>query len=371
MKIGIDTFFCAHGHSGNGSYLLSLVKQLHASEDMQYELFGPEIDRFTYIPGGSKISYCGVNVPDKKTSIRLWHYFRINSLAAKQKYDIILYPAGIYTAPPFPRVPGVAVVNDILSEKFSHKHYFWRKIFTMKALKSCAAVIASSEFIRNDLISLGVSEKKIKIIHTGIDHSVFYPHQEFIGTSVLIKPFTIKRPFIIYASRIQNSSKKHIELIKAFSLFKEKTSLPHRLVLAGETAKGLDEIKKAVAESAYSSDIFITGYFPHEYLPELYSCADACIFPSVIEGVGLSVIEAMASGIPVACAKAGGLPEITGDAAYFFNPDNTEEAADAINAVVTDNELREKLIKKGIEWADKFSWENTVEQTLGVITQKS
>ena len=99
------------------------------------------------------------------------------------------------------------------------------------------------EFIENiplkDLISLGIQSEKIDVIYNGLDHSYFYPHTELEGETVNISPFSIKRPFFIYASRLSGPEKKHIELIKAFSMFKKKTGLPHRLVLAGSEGSSL------------------------------------------------------------------------------------------------------------------------------------
>ncbi len=366
MKVGIDTFGCNHGQSGIGSYLTSLINELQNVTDISFELFGEESDRLTFIPAGGKVTFFGLNVEQKK-SRRTWHQVKIDSLASRQHYDAILYPAGSEVIPLFQHVPGIAVVNNVLSDLFRANRNPFLRFAHITALKRTKAIIASSQYIRKDLVSLGIKAEKIEVVHHGIDHSHFYPHTEFMDESVPIKPFSIKRPFIIYASRLQNAEKKHVELIKGFSLFKKKTSLPHRLVLAGDEGGYSDEVRKAAAASEYASDIFLTGYFPHEHLPELYSCADACIFPSVTEGVGLPVIEAMASGIPVACAKAGSLPEIAGDCAFYFNPDDEEETAAAINTVVTDAKVRDRLLKAGFEWTKRFSWEKTAARTVDVI----
>ena len=102
-------------------------------------------------------------------------------------------------------------------------------------------------------------------------------------------------------------------------------------------------------------------------MPELYSCADACIFPSVVEGVGLPIIEAMATGIPVACAKAGALQEFAKDGALFFNPNNIEEFSEAIERILTDEKLRESLVEFGYNWTKHFSWEKTLQKTADLL----
>ena len=119
--------------------------------------------------------------------------------------------------------------------------------------------------------------------------------------------------------------------------------------------------------SPYASDIFITGYFPHESFPALYAGSEGCLFPSEIEGVGLPVLEAMATGVPVACSKAGALQEIAGEKAILFDSSNIEEIAASIEKIAVDNKLRKKMIKEGVEWAKKFDWQQTATETLEVL----
>ncbi|MBQ9238329.1 MAG: glycosyltransferase family 4 protein, partial [Treponema sp.] len=157
------------------------------------------------------------------------------------------------------------------------------------------------------------------------------------------------------------------ELIRAFTLFKERTKLPHRLVLCGSDGDYSEEIHRAAARSVVASDIFLTGFFPHESFPQLYAGADACIFPSVNEGVGLPVIEAMATGIPVACSNGGALPEIGGPSPLYFDADNIDEIELAMERLVLDTALRSSMIAAGIKWAAQYNWEKTVLRTIEVL----
>ena len=212
-----------------------------------------------------------------------------------------------------------------------------------------------------------MKKERVSVIYNGINHSEFYQREMLDSDIVNIKPFAIKRPYIIYASGMNSPQKKHVELIKAFEIFKEKTKMPHKLVLCGSEGQASEAVYQALMHSSAASDILMTGYFPHEGLPELYACADAFLFPSSCDGVGLPVLEAMATGIPVSCASRCALPEITGNNALFFDPDNTEEMADCIEKILTDTALREKLIAGGLEWSKQFTWEKTAEQTLEVL----
>ena len=367
MFIGIDTFGCDHGRSGVGSYLLSLVKALPLSDSVQFGLFGGEVDRYTYT-SPNQFAFERVDVPDSLPAERLWHIMSANKFAARQGYDVVLYAAGSRMLPrSFKKVPGVAVVIDLISSKVNADSDFWQRKRMVRSLSKAQCIIAASMFIKKDLERSGVKSSRIEVVHNGIDHSLFFPKAMGEDEVLDIKPFAIKRPYFIYASRLLGPEKKHTELIQAFSLFKQKTGLPHRLVLAGSDGPYAEEVHKAALESPFASDIFITGYFPHESFPLLYRGAEACLFPSVSEGVGLPVLEAMATDLPVACAKAGALPEIAGEHALYFDSDNTEEMALCMERLVSDANLRQKLVAGGIEWAARFSWEKTAQETLAVL----
>jgi glycosyltransferase involved in cell wall biosynthesis len=229
-------------------------------------------------------------------------------------------------------------------------------------------LIAASNFIKDDLVKLGVSAEKITVIHNGIDHKLFFPMADIFEDEIVdIKPFAIKRPYFVYGSTLSSPEKKHIELIKAFELFKKNTGAPHRLVLAGNDGPYAEEIHKAAFDSQYASDIFLTGFFPHENFARLYGGAVACLFPSVNEGVGLPILEAMACGIPVLCSDKGALKEIGGTAPLYFNSDDIDDIASCLQKITEDKELCNNMITAGIVWAKDFNWEETVNQTLKTI----
>lgn len=366
MKIGIDTFGLEHGKSGLGSYLLSLLKCLPDIDGGQLELFGPGADRYTY-SSNKEFTYKEINVKETPVAEKRWHAKKADKFCSRNNYDVVFYTDGCRMIPSKAKVPSVAVINSILSSVLTESG-FWERKRIIKGLSSMDCIIASSMFVKKDLIRCGVKCPKIEIVHNGIDHSMFYPDSKIEETDFAdIKPFAIKKPYIIYGSRMQSSDKKHVELIKAFTLFKEKTGLPHRLVLAGEEGPYAEEVQKAVLASSAATEIFMTGFFPREGFPELYRNAEMCVFPSVNEGVGLPVLEAMATGIPVACAKAGALQEIAGNNVLYFDSDNIDNMANCIEQIVTDEKMREKLVEQGVEWAKRFSWEKAAEETVCIV----
>lgn len=366
MKVGIDTLGLEHGQSGPGAYLYFLMQNMPFDEDINYDFFGQETDRYTY-KAKFDTTFTSVEVKDNKKAQQRWHKRRVNRLTKSKKYDVVLFTAATQFLPKKFYSKGIAIVNDIISEFLEKENDRYLRHYCLNGLKNIDCIIAPSEYVKNDLVSLGVDSLKIKIISNGIDHSVFYQQNLSEGEYVDIKPFAIKKPYMIYPTRISGDDKYHKELIKAFDLFKKKTGLPHRLVLAGGLDDYAEEIQKAILHSEYASDIFMTGFFPHSQLGLLYSNAECCIFPSSKEGVALPVLETMASGIPVACANRGAIPEVSGKNVIMFDPDNIEEMACSIEKAATDAVLREELIRDGLEWVKNYTWENTASKVLEVI----
>jgi len=367
MKIGIDVFGSDHSESGIGSYLFSFINNLPHDDGNEYVLFGNEVDRYTY--GKDRgFKYIGLNVKNSIGAERRWHYKKLNSFARKNKFDALLFPCIEAVLPLTFRVKSAVVVQSILSKTLKTASLF-QKMQLKKGLKNVHYIIAASNYIKEDLVNLGVDDKKIYVVHNGIDHKTFFQTLDFDSDIVDIKPFAIKRPYFIYGSRLSGPEKKHEELIKAFELFKEKTGLPHRLVIAGSDGEASEKIQKLAFESKYASEIFLTGFFPHETFPMLYKGSDACVFPAVAEGVGLPVLEALACGVPVICSNKGALPEIGGNSPLYFDSDNPSEIEEKMEKVVNDKTFRAQMIAEGLAWSENFSWEKTVENTFKVLCQ--
>lgn len=365
MKIGINSFGCNHGRSGIGSYILSIVQNLPKTED-EIELFGHELDRYTYT-SNTQVSFTGISIADTDTAEKFWHFKNLNGFIKKQKYELVLFPTGIDFLPARFAVPSVLVIQKLISPTLNS----FTRLTVKRALQNAAGIISPTNFIQKDLVDLGIPKSKIKVIRNGLDTGLFNLKSPSESETLIMQPFAIRKPYIIYASQLTHPNKHHVELIKAFSIFKKKSGAAHRLVIAGSDGDNSEAVHKAVIDSGYSSDILLTGYFPHESLAQLYAGAELCIFPSAIEGVGLPVIEAMACGVPVACANAGALPEVAGDASLYFNPQDIEEIANSI-AALTDtpenSERRKTLIEAGLSWVKKYDWETTALRTIEFIS---
>ncbi|MCL2479549.1 MAG: glycosyltransferase family 4 protein [Treponema sp.] len=370
MKIGIDTFACGGGKSAVGVYLTQLLKRLPPSE-ANAELFGWDFDRFAYSEAAPDLEFiprCSIN---GNTASHLWHIFRYPKFVQSRDWDACLFPAAHKSLPYKSPCPSIGVVHDMAPwwvAKKNDRLAALVRFLLPNALRNLDRIIAVSGWVKQELVDLaGVKESRIDVVPNGIDLTAFYPRPRNEESVVLIQPFSFRRPYMIYASRLEHPIKNHVRLIEAFGIFKTRTNYPHRLVLAGADSGGADKIREAAQASQYRNDIFFTGHFPSSSLPELYAGADLAVIPSLYEGFGTGVLEAMASGVPVVCARAGSLPETANHAALYFDPQSTEDMADRMITMITDRDTYRECRRLGLERAQSFSWDRCAEETFRII----
>ena len=159
--------------------------------------------------------------------------------------------------------------------------------------------------------------------------------------------------------------KNLVRLLAAWEPLYEAGLAPH-LVIAGKQGWLYGEFAVALERSPAREGVILTGYFPDGDLPALYSAAEAFVFPSLFEGFGLPVLEAMACGTPVACSGSSTLPEVAGGAALFFDPEDVEAIRSALSEMLTHADLREDLRRRGLAQSERFSWERAGQETLAV-----
>jgi glycosyltransferase involved in cell wall biosynthesis len=373
MNIGIDTFACDGGKSGVGVYVTQFLKRIPPSGE-HYELFGWDFDRFAYseyAPNLEFIPQCSVA---GRTANSLWHVFRYAKFARGRSYDACFFPAAHRRPPWDSPCPTVGVVHDMAAywgtrKTREHLGAVIRMILP-NSLRRLDRIIAVSQWVKQELVERAhVKENRIEVVPNGIDHGAFYPRPRNEESVVLIQPFSFQRPYILCVSRIEHPVKNHIRLIKAFGVFKERTRLPHRMVLAGTDSNGAEKVREAAAASPWRNDIFFTGHFPLKSLPELYAGADFVVLPSMYEGFGMGVLEAMASGVPVACARAASLPETADNAALYFDPLNVEDMADRMVTLTANPDIYRECRRLGLERVKAFSWDRCAEQTLRIIQE--
>jgi glycosyltransferase involved in cell wall biosynthesis len=172
--------------------------------------------------------------------------------------------------------------------------------------------------------------------------------------------------FILFVGTLE-PRKNIIRLLEAYARIKDK--LPHKLVIAGTKGWLYQPIFEAVKRLSLRNNVIFLGYVDDGNLPALYNLADLFVYPSIYEGFGLPVLEAMACGIPVITSNVSSLPEVAGDAAVLVDPYNVKELAGAMKHVLTNASLRKQVINKGFQQAKNFSWKKCARETLKVYEE--
>ena len=375
IKIGIDTFACDGGKSGIGVYLHQLLKRHPRSGD-RLELFGWEFDRFAFAESAEDLEFIGQGARTGTFANSLWHMVSYPEFARTQGYAVCFFPAANKRIPRRSPCPTVGTVHDLAASRGprSNREHLGAilRMLLPDSLRNLDRVIAVSEWVKGELVEVAkVEESRIEVIPDGVDLDAFHPRPRNEESAVLIQPFSFRRPYILYVSRIDHPVKNHAGLIEAFGIFKARTKHPHRLVLAGADRKGSEAVKRLAAKSPYRNDIFFTGHFPLKNLPELYAGADLVVVPSRYEGFGMGALEAMASGVPVACARAASLPEVADQAALYFESGDSEDMADRMVTLTTDRETYKECRRRGLERAQTFSWDKTAERTFRILRDAS
>ena len=219
--------------------------------------------------------------------------------AQTRGWNACFFPAAHKRLPVKSPCPTIGVVHDMAPwYELKRREYLnaIKRLLLPSALRRMDRIIAVSDWIKQELVHItGIKESKIDVVPNGIDVKAFHPRPPGGDSELLIQPFSFSRPYILYASRLEHPVKNHVKLIEAFDIFKETTKYPHRLVLAGGDSRGVEKIREAARYSSHRNDIFFTGHFPGASLPELYACSDLVVIPSMYEGFGTGVLEAMAS----------------------------------------------------------------------------
>ncbi len=245
----------------------------------------------------------------------------------------------------------VVTFHDLFVMTGEYSTAEFRERFTAQAKDAAAradAIIAVSEFTRSQVVSLlGVAREKVHVIHHGIRK--------------LAVSAALRRPVILSVGAIQ-TRKNVIRLVEAF----ETVGQEWTLVLAGSSGYGAAAILERIQSSPARDRIRVTGYVTPGELARWYAVASVFAFPSLDEGFGMPVIEAMAKGIPVLTSNRSALPEVAGDAAFLVDPFRTEELATALRRLTKDSDLREDLARRGTARAGLFSWEKAVCATWNV-----
>jgi len=241
----------------------------------------------------------------------------------------------------------------------------FKKRHTTRSARQADKIVTVSEFSKKDICTyLEVAEEKVAVIYHGIS-PIYRMLEDRDAVARTLQKHGIEGPYILFVGTFQPN--KNVErLIEIFGSIKRDHRIPHRLVLVGARGWFFNTIFRKIAQLNLEESIKCMGYIPQEDMPSFYNGADLFVLPSLLEGFGIPVIEAMACGIPVVTSNACSLPEIVGDAGLLFEPTNREEMKKALLAVLSDNALSQALRERSLKRAHEFSWETAATKTMEV-----
>ncbi|CAN5807861.1 glycosyltransferase family 1 protein [soil metagenome] len=273
---------------------------------------------------------------------------------------------------PYLSHPTVMTVHDLIFERYPEHHTLRNRLFLKVAMplfvRAADTLIAVSQHTKRDLIELyGAPADKIQVVYEGVDPE-FRPSAPAVVQRVRqqYSPGAADngRPYLLMVGTLE-PRKNHATAMRALARLKA-LGFPQRLLVIGGKGWLFEPVQKLVAELGLTDDVTFAGYVPAADLPPLYAGADCTLLPSLYEGFGFPVLEAMACGTPVVSSNVSSLPEVAGDAALLVTPLDDQAVAAAIQRVLTEPGLASTMQTKGIEQAAKFRWDYCAQETVEV-----
>lgn len=372
MRIGLSTSVIQHGKTGIAQYVLSLVRSfLEEDRGHEFTLFVLEkdLELFEFARYSMQI----VVVPERfRPPLRdiWWHQKVLPVLARQLGLDLLHVPSYrrmIWRRP----CSLVATIHDLAPFHIPRK-YDWRRMFyarncVRRLIRRQDEVIAISQTTAQDINRFfGMPLPRINVIYNGLDHARFFPGNRRAARDFIADRYRLDRPYFIYVSRLEHPAKNHVRLIASFNEFKATVKSPWQLVFAGGNWHGADAIHSAVAQSPFASEIHALGFVPNEDVPLLYRAAGGCVYPSLYEGFGLPILEAMASGCPVISSNRGSLKEVVAEAGLQLDPEDLKAWTAAMARMACDPVLDEQFRTAGLQRARQFDWRQTAAATLKI-----
>ena len=365
MKIAFDLRRIKN--PGIGRYMKCLVEAILPQE--------PQGDYLLILPPGAEDmiqtggSHAKIITPKLKYySIR--EQIHLPRILRKHKIDLLHSPH--FMLPLVRPCRSVVTIHDVipliwkedLGSRIGRVYYRW---MVSAAVRLADRIITDSKFSRDDIVHrLGVDREKIKVVYSGISPD-FQQVTDSVELENVRTRYRIENDYIVYAG-IYKPRKNHAALLRAFRRFLSNEGHAN-LVLVGPLNEGEQELRRLADELGISKKVIFTGYVNDSELRAIYSAAKVYACPSLYEGFGFTVLEAMACGTPVVCSGETSLPEVAGDAALYADPRSPEEFARALHNVLTNAGLRGALIEKGRKNLQRFNWANTAKETLGVYQE--
>ena len=373
MIIGVDGSCLQGTRTGAGWYLTHLLEALsHLLEEDRIIVWmnNPTPEEQARVSENRFISVSATHYPWSALKMT-WNMFGTPTMEnlLGRTADICFYPNYL----PLPQKKGKRVIfihdlayltNPEWMEGSPLKNY---KKDIEKQEEQADLILTCSEFNRNELLKhfIHLSESMVRVIPHGLSKEFQKPIS--MDKVTLVKErYRVTRPYFLFVGTLE-PRKNLLRLVHAFLLFKQKENTQHELILAGPKGWIGEDFLNLIQSPTLVQKVRWIEYVAPEDLPALYSGADAFVFPSLKEGFGLPLLEAMGCGIPVICSNNAAIPEVVGDAALLVEPVSVNDWCQAFQRLVREPQLKEELRRKGRARIALFRWENSASQTLAAF----
>lgn len=353
-------------NAGVGQYLYQLVRHLAPAPPVQRltAFVGPAAPPAA-LPRRPGLRYRPTALPTERPAARiLWEQLALPGLLRRAGVDLLHSPVNV--APLAAGVPSVLTIHDLsflrYPRTFSAAQRRYQAALTGLSARRARLVLTDSEHTRRDVMALWrVAPGRVRTVYPGVTE-VFRPQPAGRVAAFRARQGLPARYFL-HVGTLQ--PRKNLErLIDAFALFKRRSGLPHALVLVGGKGWLYEGLLARARGADVEGSVHIGGYAAAADLPLWYAAAEALVFPSLYEGFGFPLVEAMACGTPVLSSTASCLPEVAGEAGLLFDPFDRAAMAAAMGQVAGDADLREELRRHGLARAARFTWAATARAVL-------
>ena len=370
MRIAFDTTSIPRLMAGAGVYTCNLIRALAAvDEENEYVVFARD-GAFDDLQR-ERPQFQVAHVSARSRPLRLfWEQVLLPFQAKGRAIDVVHSPH--HTAPVLTLgCRRVVTFHDltffILPERYPRRRRLYFRSVSWTAAKVADRLICPSQAVMDDIVRLlHVSPAKVRPIAEAAAPA-FRPLEDKAALERFRLKHLLPERFILSVGSLE-PGKNRTTLLKAFAKLRRQ-GIEHKLVVAGQRAWKYRDDFHLVEELGLKGEIIFTGYILPEEMPALYNAADLFVFPSLYEGFGLPVLEAMACGVPVVASNLSAIPEVAGDAAILTDPRDADLLCDSMARILKDDGLRATLRTRGLERAAQFSWEKAARETIEVYRE--
>jgi glycosyltransferase involved in cell wall biosynthesis/ubiquinone/menaquinone biosynthesis C-methylase UbiE len=366
MRLGISGFFLDKPMTGSGQYVINLLRELEARAGYELLVFCPSESTYSQARQLTVATVVRLASPLPGNLGKVW-FEQVALPRACRKYKIDLLHVPYFGSPLFSPCKTVVTVHDLIMLVLpQHRGSLLVRAYTSlvsAAAKRANIIIADSHCTKRDVAKLlGIPEQKVRVVYLACEEH-FQPVQDPAQLSDIRRKYGLEDKFVLYLGGL-DWRKNVASLIRAFT----HVGGSWQLAIAGEPFSSRSplypDLTEVVQQAGAKDRVKFLGLITEEDKPALYSAASLFVFPSLYEGFGLPPLEALACGTPVLCSNASSLPEVVGEGAMLFDPQNEDELGQALASLLSSEALRSELREAGLRQARRFSWRQTAKETL-------